>query len=300
MKYLCEAGYAASTIKSTRTALSDVFRYLSENPAKSELVKDATTSARKKAPPPKQREPLTRNHLLAMSAKCHAHKLVGVRDFFAILLAYRGFLRGGEVTALFGEDIELRELKRDDPVVPLPLLSAASVASAAAASAQRRAYIPPRAILILYISSSKTNPQTQRKKEFRAGETVIVGPDADQSICSIAWYHRYSALRSAFLGSVGNDKPLFFSTARDLRCLNSDDFNQMVKTWLGRIKVDPSGFGGHSARAGGATAAAAADVDIRLIKRQGRWKSDAVYLYIHDDTNSLLPLHEALGALLLS
>ena len=64
--------------------------------------------------------------------------------------------------------------------------------------------------------------------------------------------------------------------------------------------MDPSAYGGHSARAGGATAAAVAEVDLRLIKRQGRWKSDAVFIYIHDDTNTMLALCEALGGISLT
>ena len=48
---------------------------------------------------------------------------------------------------------------------------------------------------------------------------------------------------------------------------------------------------------GGVTAAAKALVDIRLIKRHRRWKSDAVYIYIRDDSYSMLPLQEALGYL---
>ena len=44
-------------------------------------------------------------------------------------------------------------------------------------------------------------------------------------------------------------------------------------------------LGSHSLRKGGATAAVQAGVPIRLIKLQGRWKSDAVFLYtlVSDD-----------------
>jgi hypothetical protein len=38
----------------------------------------------------------------------------------------------------------------------------------------------------------------------------------------------------------------------------------------------------HSCRIGGATAAAAAGVALRLIMRHGNWKSYAVFLYIRD------------------
>ena len=45
--------------------------------------------------------------------------------------------------------------------------------------------------------------------------------------------------------------------------------------------IDPAGFGSHSARRGGATAASEQGVVDLLIKRQGNWRSDAVYRYIN-------------------
>jgi integrase len=56
--------------------------------------------------------------------------------------------------------------------------------------------------------------------------------------------------------------------------------NHTVKRWLGKIGVSSVGFGSHSLRRGGATAAAKARVQMHVIKRHGRWASDAVYLYI--------------------
>ena len=40
--------------------------------------------------------------------------------------------------------------------------------------------------------------------------------------------------------------------------------------------LDPAGYGEHSGRRGGTTAAAAAGADINELKLQGRWKSDSM------------------------
>ena len=58
--------------------------------------------------------------------------------------------------------------------------------------------------------------------------------------------------------------------------------NHILKKWMRKIKVDPKGYGSHSLRWGGTTAAAKARVRMHVIKRHGRWASDAVYLYIVD------------------
>ena len=52
-------------------------------------------------------------------------------------------------------------------------------------------------------------------------------------------------------------------------------------------------YGSHSLRKGGATAAAAAKVRTHVIKRHGRWLSDAVYIYIVDPVGERLEVSKA-------
>ena len=64
----------------------------------------------------------------------------------------------------------------------------------------------------------------------------------------------------------------------------AEDFKHV----LTEAGIEPSGFGEHSARRGGATAAAAAGVDWLDLKRHGRWKSDkAAQAYVdeHEKNN---------------
>ena len=50
------------------------------------------------------------------------------------------------------------------------------------------------------------------------------------------------------------------------------DFKHLFKYF----NMDPKGFGEHSGRRGGTTAAAAAGADINELKLQGRWLSDSM------------------------
>ena len=199
LKFLSDTGAAAATFKSVREGLAHHFRHLNYNPTAQQIVTDAVKSGYKKGRPTKHREPLTREILLRLSVACHTHKLSAVRDFFAILLAFRGFLRGGEVMDLYAEDLLLQDLKKDESRLPAlpPLAPSAAAPPPAPAPA---AYVAPRSILIVFISSSKTNSQGQRPRGERRGETVIVGPDRDQRLCPISWYHRYMAMRKSALG----------------------------------------------------------------------------------------------------
>ena len=61
--------------------------------------------------------------------------------------------------------------------------------------------------------------------------------------------------------------------------------------WLKKIGVlDTAMYGSHSLRRGGCTSAMLAKVNLHTIKRHGRWKSDAVYLYMVDDMEAKLNL----------
>ena len=50
------------------------------------------------------------------------------------------------------------------------------------------------------------------------------------------------------------------------------DFKKLFKLF----NMDPTGYGEHSGRRGGTTAAAAAGADITELKLQGRWRSDSM------------------------
>ena len=81
------------------------------------------------------------------------------------------------------------------------------------------------------------------------------------------------------------DNPASYSTIRD-------EFKSILKA----IKLNPSLYGLHSLRSGGASVAANLGVRDRLIKKHGRWKSEGVKdRYISEDLKGLLYVSKNLG-----
>lgn len=57
------------------------------------------------------------------------------------------------------------------------------------------------------------------------------------------------------------------------------DVVQAIKAAAAAVGEDPKNFGSHSLRSGGATALFNAGVDSLVVKKFGRWRSDAVERY---------------------
>ena len=84
---------------------------------------------------------------------------------------------------------------------------------------------------------------------------------------------------------VSPDKPISYSSIRD-------GFRRDLKN----IGVDPSKFGLHSLRSGGATSAANNGVNDRVFQRHGRWKSaEAKNIYVDDGIEQRLSVSKFLG-----
>ena len=134
--------------------------------------------------------------------------------------------------------------------------------------------------LYVVVRKSKTD-------QFSENATIVIGGSPGNSLCPVAWHRRHTSKRlsSPFL---------FYKVGQgEGQKLAPTTPNHTVKRWLGKIGVNPAGFGSHSLRRGGATAAAKAKVRMHVIKRHGRWASDAVYLYIVDAIEEQLGLSAA-------
>ena len=84
---------------------------------------------------------------------------------------------------------------------------------------------------------------------------------------------------------VSQDKPISYTTIREA-----------FRKDLRNIEVDPSSFGFHSLRSGGATSAANNGVSHRVFQRHGRWKSvQAKDTYVDDDPEKRLSVSKSLG-----
>ena len=134
---------------------------------------------------------------------------------------------------------------------------------------------------MIFVAKSKTD-------QFEIGITIVVGKARNAAICPIRLYKKWTDShpfpKSEWL----------FTRLDDDRPLNEDTPRSIIKNMLRKSGYDDEKYGGHSARKGGATAAAAARVQVHLLKRHGRWKSDAVYLYIHDSPTAKLSVSRAI------
>ena len=303
---------AASTVRGANSAIAHHFRHSATHPTASPLVKSARKASGKLAPAPKQRAPLSREHLRALATWCEGNwqgdkRLL--RDITLILIAWRGFLRGDEVVSLTGKDVTL-VVYTQDVLEEHTELKPPKEGYRGLTRVRRTQAIPRelfgKAILHVFISSDKTNPQKQKPKADRAGKMILIGPDTDEVLCPVRWFRRWKAVRTSIMFE---ETPLFHSL--DVKTANAKGkdesqvalskgtVNHIVKNRLKEVGIDANALniGGHSLRAGGATDAAQRGVDLSLLKKHGRWKSDAVFLYLRDDVGDELEFNVTAGGL---
>ena len=123
--------------------------------------------------------------------------------------------------------------------------------------------------LYVFVEKSKTD-------QTRIGDTVVLAGCSTSPLCPVSWFRLYKRKRP-------KGKWLFHNSNKPGAKLSAKRPNGILKEWLKRwgMSDDDAGrYGSHSLRRGGATSAAAEHVQIHVMKRHGRWKSDAVYMYI--------------------
>ena len=80
------------------------------------------------------------------------------------------------------------------------------------------------------------------------------------------------------------------------RTMSPDYLRKIIGRWVSAIGlVDPSKYSGHSMRAGGATDLFTMRVPYYIIKKMGRWLSDAALVYFRDDEDVILTVASAFG-----
>jgi site-specific recombinase XerD len=136
-------------------------------------------------------------------------------------------------------------------------------------------------MLLVLIAKGKTD-------QGRNGHTIVVGAaTAMPEACPIALYKRWKARRNP------GAKYLFHQTGSTKK-LSHKTPNGIMKKLLVRINIDPKPYGSHSCRKGGCTAAAARGINIRVLMRHGRWKSDAIFAYISNSLAVKLSVSQAI------
>lgn len=182
-----------------------------------------------------------------------------IRDLTMIIVAFTGFLRYDELSSILCKDVTFH----DDSYVKI------------------------------CITKSKTD-------QYRDGNEILLSK-IDSVACPYTMLQKY--VKTCKLDMVS---PVYlfkavFKTRHNagLRKQNKKlSYSRTKEVLLGRLReVAPKGLnlGLHSLRAGGATAAANANVNDRCWRRHGRWKSDVAHRYVKDSIDSRLSVSKSLG-----
>jgi site-specific recombinase XerD len=139
-------------------------------------------------------------------------------------------------------------------------------------------------VLYVFIEKSKTD-------QARNGHTVLLGQAKNGALCPIFWFKMFQ------IWATKTASALFHQADPKKGGLAAPSAGKILKGLLklaGIDEVDVNLLTSHSCRIGGATAAAAAGVNLRLIMRHGNWKSFAVFLYIRDCMQDRLSVSKAI------
>ena len=182
----------------------------------------------------------------------------------AILLAFFGFLRCGEIVSEPTQFDPRFDATRDSVSV---------------------AYHSGRLALHFRVKRSKTDP-------FAKGMTLFIGPTSPP-YCPVTAMVQYLSTHV----SSGQD-PLFqFSSGRQLTRVYLVDKLRALLVAAGVPCA--SNYSGHSFRIGAATTAASCGIPEWQIRAMGRWQSDCVIRYIRTNPSDLLSISQSLSAALI-
>ena len=119
----------------------------------------------------------------------------------------------------------------------------------------------------IFISKSKTD-QTSK------GDWVSIASQPNSVYCPVNLTRRYLSLLGSPSGFLM--PPLRHKVPDTSRPLNYSSALSDLRSTLSLIGVDPSGYGEHSGRRGGTTAAAAKGASLDELMIQGRWRSESM------------------------
>ena len=146
---------------------------------------------------------------------------------------------------------------------------------------------------VICIRSSKTD-------QFREGAEVVVARTGT-STCPVAKVEQYVLLACIDLSLTERlfraiQKLKNGEKLRKSGTISYTRVRELITSKFRQLGYDPSNFGVHSFRSGGATAAANAGVPDRMFKRHGRWKSESAKDgYVKDSLKSRLQVSKSLG-----
>lgn len=258
--------------KSSSSVLSSVFyavqwyhdKNLFPNPCSDKLVKLTFEGALRTLSKTSinKKQPITSNIISKVfSAKNNVADLSHLRTRLLFVLGFAGFFRAGELCNTRRSDITFCDTHME-----------------------------------IKIRCSKTDV-------YRRGNIVYIAK-TNSNLCPVQCLQDYLSLAGMQLNS---DLFIFRSLryfkksnthklARSNKSLSYTCIRELILNALKEVGEDPSKFGLHSLRSGGATAAANLDIPDRLFKAHGRWRSEtAKDGYIQDNIEKVLPVSKNLG-----
>ena len=238
-------------------AIADLSRDEKSSPTVSAIVKEVKKTIVRLTKPGKRKLPLPRHILVRMTDMVSRKdpKLKMVRDILMFILMFGGFMRQSEVAALKKGDVWLGEEEGSGgPCV------------------------------YIFIEKSKTDQE-------RIGETIVLqAGSVGSKLCPVTWFKVYDVMKRK------DTTNFFYSVLNRNKKLSAGRPNNLLKDFLKEMGMEGKereSYGSHSLRKGGATRAAAAKIRTHVIKRHGRWLSDAVYIYIVDPVGARLEVSKA-------
>ena len=124
--------------------------------------------------------------------------------------------------------------------------------------------------IVIYLKGSKTDQYNQGtvRNQFRSGN----------ELCVVAALADYQSLKPERFAGAEADLPLF-----RLECgkpLQRTDIQSLIQLAAVADGQSTTRYGSHSLRIGGATAMYQTTKDLDIVKRFGRWNSDAFHGYL--------------------
>ena len=259
--HLLDSGATHNTINSIIYSIKWVHGMCNKNdPTNNSYIVSLQESAKRAVRPLKQKkDPVSIEMLLEL---CNMHlgnnDLLVVRDLTMILLSFTGLLRFDEVSSLLCSDVKIE-----------------------------------CEYLFLFIRKSKTD-------QYRNGNEVLIAK-GETIACPFSMFIRYVELSGMNLDSdFYIFRPIFRSkgTCKLIYKNKKLSYTAARESIVSRLRFVSKGLklGLHSMRSGGATAAANSDINDRVWKRHGRWKSDSSKDgYVVDSVDKRLQVSKNLG-----
>lgn len=206
-----------------------------------------------------RKEPISSSLILDIIGKSNLDNPVELRNVTMYVLSFTGFFRFDDVSRIRRNDISFNE-----------------------------------GFMVIKVLKSKND-------QLRRGDEVIIS-ELSSCACPVKLLKRYLSTfnispdsRDLIFRPISRGKGSCKLVAPD-RPISYSSIREAFKRDLKSVGADPSKFGLHSLRSGGATMAANSGVNDRVFQRHGRWKSvQAKDTYVDDDLAQRLSVSKFLG-----